>query len=469
MRKIFTKRDPQILKFFYVLALFILPVVAFSNLQVFFYDVAINDFYLPSEISCILTSILAILSSVFLMKFERSGLIVLSLYFICTIILTPLISIICSVDIDLVDTLIGVLVRGVLAVICYIYLSRRRSLFGLPAKNLRYNESTSNTNENADACSESTVSAVNTVADDNADSSEADNRPKKSPAFFKALGKLLIASLIAIILYAITLIDQDYTTSIIYACFTRGRQINLLLQKNYANYSTNLTILFRGVYITYFAWAASKAGFISFEELGLTRSKKPIRSIALGMLIASISVIIASIIMKLQGCGFVVNAVTPRLITTILVGMLNCIGVAVSEELLHRGLIQSYGNRINHKVLGIIVTSVVFVAMHYIFGGYTGYVNFAPFLAALGLCLALARELTDNLFTPIGIHAFYNFLVSYVVQMSRTVLGNDSLIGITKYTNQKISLGLTITFTLISVVLLIIILCQNKAKRAKIK
>lgn len=442
MRKIFTKRDPQILKFFYVLALFILPVVAFSNLQVFFYDVAINDFYLPSEISCILTSILAILSSVFLMKFERSGLIVLSLYFICTIILTPLISIICSVDIDLADTLIGVLVRGVLAVICYIYLSRRRSLFGLPA---------------------------NTVADDNADSSEADNRSKKSPSFFKALGKLLIASLIAIILYAITLIDQDYTTSIIYACFTRGRQINLLLQKNYANYSTNLTILFRGVYITYFAWAASKAGFISFEELGLTRSKKPLRSIALGMLIASISVIIASIIMKLQGCGFVVNAVTPRLVTTILVGMLNCIGVAVSEELLHRGLIQSYGNRINHKVLGIIVTSVVFVAMHYIFGGYTGYVNFAPFLAALGLCLALARELTDNLFTPIGIHAFYNFLVTYVVQMSRTVLGNDSLIGITKYTNQKISLGLTITFTLISVVLLIIILCQNKAKRAKIK
>lgn len=77
--------------------------------------------------------------------------------------------------------------------------------------------------------------------------------------------------------------------------------------------------------------------------------------------------------------------------------------VPIAEELLFRGIIQGELSLRFSRVVTVIASSVIFALFHFDFIQGT-YVFFA------GIILALAYELTKNLFVPIGMHMVFNFV-----------------------------------------------------------
>jgi membrane protease YdiL (CAAX protease family) len=84
--------------------------------------------------------------------------------------------------------------------------------------------------------------------------------------------------------------------------------------------------------------------------------------------------------------------------------------VAISEELLSRGYLQGLIRHYFGVAAGIVVTSLLFAAMHLmnanVLEGFVPLINL--FLA--GVMFGVAREVTGGLWLPIGIHFTWNLL-----------------------------------------------------------
>ena len=89
----------------------------------------------------------------------------------------------------------------------------------------------------------------------------------------------------------------------------------------------------------------------------------------------------------------------------------------IAEEVFFRGLLQvALGERLN-PVLGLVVTSVVFGLAHFITPTY------AVVTSIIGFYLGCLFMVSENLLTPIVVHAAYDFLaLAYLLRRQRSSL-----------------------------------------------
>ena len=92
--------------------------------------------------------------------------------------------------------------------------------------------------------------------------------------------------------------------------------------------------------------------------------------------------------------------------------MLILAGIAgFSEELLFRGVLQPWLENISNLTLGLILSNLLFAAVHAV----TPLYAVLAFLMGLYLGLSLDYSDTRNLLQPILIHAFYDFVAFMVI------------------------------------------------------
>lgn len=152
-----------------------------------------------------------------------------------------------------------------------------------------------------------------------------------------------------------------------------------------------------------------KKGFTSREKLGLDESpKRAAAKLTLGFLagalIISAEIGLLCVIEKTQVTVFSHGA---QAVAAALFGLVIYASVGLSEELLFRGYIQGlFGEK---KVLGIVVTAVLFAAMHLVNSAYSAVSLI--YLIAGGLFFSLLREVTKSLWLPIGLHMAWDWAV----------------------------------------------------------
>jgi len=116
--------------------------------------------------------------------------------------------------------------------------------------------------------------------------------------------------------------------------------------------------------------------------------------------------------------------------------------VAINEELLCRGYIQGLLRLKTGPTLAIMITSLLFTALHLM----NDSVLDSPFplinLFLAGVLLGVSREVTGGLWVPIGIHFTWNYFQGniYGFEVSGNVIG-DSIVQIESQGHQLLSGG----------------------------
>ena len=153
---------------------------------------------------------------------------------------------------------------------------------------------------------------------------------------------------------------------------------------------------------------AVKRGFTTRDSLGLDESSKGAMvklgvGFLAGALIISAEIGLLCVIEKTQVTVFSHGA---QAVAAVLFGVVIFACVGLSEELLFRGYIQGlFGER---KVLGIVVTAVLFASIHLLNSSYSAVSLI--YLIAGGLFFSLLREVTKSLWLPIGLHVAWDWV-----------------------------------------------------------
>lgn len=153
---------------------------------------------------------------------------------------------------------------------------------------------------------------------------------------------------------------------------------------------------------------AIKKGFTSWSDLGLDEStKKAAIKLTLGFLAGmAFSAAEIGILCIVEHTQVTVFSNGIQAVSAVLFGLVIYASVGLSEEVLFRGYIQSlFGER---KVLGIVVTAILFAAIHLLNSSYSAVSLI--YLIFSGLLFSLLREVTGSLWLPIGLHAAWDWV-----------------------------------------------------------
>lgn len=139
-----------------------------------------------------------------------------------------------------------------------------------------------------------------------------------------------------------------------------------------------------------------------------------------GIVLITASFVLVWAMGGLRIVGFSLNG---EVLTSLLSGIILYALVAINEELVSRGYIQGLVRRRFGITVAIVVTSLIFAALHlgnaHVFETPFSIIN----LFLVGVLLGLTREVTGGLWVPIGIHFTWNLFQGNVYGIS--VSGND--------------------------------------------
>lgn len=200
-----------------------------------------------------------------------------------------------------------------------------------------------------------------------------------------------------------------------------------------ASHLISLTAGFIGIYI--FRRFADRKSFVS---IGFSLSREP-RSFLAGSGIA-IAVLLSGFgILLLMGAVGIesVQADARHLITTFL--MFVC--VSVFEEMLLRGYVLNNMMDVMNKYLALVLSSLLFSALHLLNPGMSVIAFINLFLA--GMLLGAAYIFTRNLWLPIGMHLFWNYVQGPVLgfSVSGTSTGGQTLLTLSKHKSDLLNGG----------------------------
>lgn len=105
-----------------------------------------------------------------------------------------------------------------------------------------------------------------------------------------------------------------------------------------------------------------------------------------------------------------------RCIALLIEGFISCLGIAIGEEIIYRGYLFEYLKKEYGLLVGVILSSVVFSAVHIPDGNRTllHLIN----IVIIGILLALITDHYKSIWAPIGFHWIWNFLQMYVFPVS---------------------------------------------------
>ncbi|MCD8165479.1 MAG: CPBP family intramembrane metalloprotease, partial [Bacteroides sp.] len=116
------------------------------------------------------------------------------------------------------------------------------------------------------------------------------------------------------------------------------------------------------------------------------------------------------------GTGFLILLVTDQLEITgygidpriLIIGLIQYLLVALSEEILCRGYLLYNLMRITNRYAALVITSLIFSILHFFNPDFTFFSFFSIFLA--GILLGISYIYTRSLWFSVSLHLFWNYI-----------------------------------------------------------
>lgn len=418
MREFFENREPERLKFHSLLTYVMFPLETYISLVNLLYVLTGNEeLVIRDFVAELVWMALLILSAVFMAKFSRKGLLFTSISYIYAIV--------CSAYM-LIDDM------------DYIYVLRICFLVILARWTYKYYKPVD---------PEKTEKTTVIVS-------------RKSGI----LKKGIYISLLLILWYDLVLFSSNNGCEVIYDLLRLGRNISYLQRQNYTEISIAIGRFLLVVLGAWMAFYFNKSKTLTYEDMGLTKSGQLVKHILLGIAGGILFIPVCALVLSVMGQEFSKNPIVDYTILCMIAGVFLYIGVGVVEEIIFRGIILGYFLTKKKTVLGLFVSTIVFVLMHFITGAYSMFSD-AVFLFAMGLLFGLLRIRFDNLWVPMAFHAAYDWAVGYLLEL-RIANNKHSLFSVMKLTYWRRSIGITVTFLIFIVILEgVMYFSRKKSKR----
>jgi membrane protease YdiL (CAAX protease family) len=149
------------------------------------------------------------------------------------------------------------------------------------------------------------------------------------------------------------------------------------------------------------------------SELGLTNFKDNYKDFIFGLLFGALSMTIIFIVLFFSGNVSLVNGLSsPNISSVLFTGLIMFILVGFGEEIFFRGYCMSVLKQTNNKWLVILISSIIFSAMH----GANPNVRPLAFINIflVGVLFAYMFIKSSNIWMPIGYHITWNYFQGYI-------------------------------------------------------
>ena len=147
--------------------------------------------------------------------------------------------------------------------------------------------------------------------------------------------------------------------------------------------------------------------------MGLINIKEGYKDLGVGLALGAVTISIVAIVLLLIGSVKLVNPITsPRFTSDLLSGMAIFIAVGFGEEIFGRGYCMSVLKQTRNKWIVLIVSSIIFAAMH-LGNDAIGVIPLIN-LFLIGGAFGYMFMKSSNIWMPIGFHITWNYFQGYI-------------------------------------------------------
>lgn len=149
-----------------------------------------------------------------------------------------------------------------------------------------------------------------------------------------------------------------------------------------------------------------------FSDIGLVYRKKEFSKFIFGLILGIISISLIFFILLITGNISISNIFEPNFSTAAIISLITFIIVGIKEELLSRGYCITALNAMKKPWLSVIISSVIFSAMHLLNPNVKilGLIN----IILVGILFGYMYIKTNNLWMSIGYHITWNYFQGVV-------------------------------------------------------
>lgn len=272
---------------------------------------------------------------------------------------------------------------------------------------------------------------------------------RKVSVFKDVLSCILMT--VVMITFALIIISlQSEWNQILYSFIAGEKKLSILAEQNLHTVINSAVTFCEAGFALWVSTAFFKSGLVSKKYQGFESGRKPLPAIAYGMLAAIVVVFGASIVIYAYHSKLVVNHLSKRDITHMILGALAYVGVGIYEEVVSRGIVLGYCEKKNLKIFGVVLSTVFFVSVHFLSGAYNRNTQ-ALFLTATALLYCAVKFYENSIWECIGFHVMYNWMVTHFVEL--TVFGErKSVISIMNLTYTKQAIAICIPSIVLAIV-----------------
>lgn len=151
----------------------------------------------------------------------------------------------------------------------------------------------------------------------------------------------------------------------------------------------------------------------SIREMGIPNIKSGYKELGVGLILGAITISIVAIFLLLIGSVKLVNPITsPRITVDLLIGIVAFIAVGFGEEIFGRAYCMSVLKQTRNKWIILIVSSIIFAAMH-LGNAAIGIIPLIN-LFLIGIAFGYMFMKSSNIWMPIGFHISWNYFQGYI-------------------------------------------------------
>lgn len=164
---------------------------------------------------------------------------------------------------------------------------------------------------------------------------------------------------------------------------------------------------------TFMVWKMFEKKNKKIRNMGLINIKSGYKELGVGLALGAVTISIVAIVLILIGSVKLVNPITnPRFTTDLIIGIIIFIAVGFGEEIFGRAYCMSVLKQTRNKWIILIVSSIIFSAMHL---GNDG-VAILPLvnIFLVGIVFGYMFMKSSNVWMPIGFHITWNYFQGYI-------------------------------------------------------
>lgn len=149
------------------------------------------------------------------------------------------------------------------------------------------------------------------------------------------------------------------------------------------------------------------------EDMGITSIRKGKKELLIGLLMGAVSITIVCIALLIFGDAQLVNSISePKISLSALIGLVSFIFVGFGEEIFGRAYIMSILKQTKNKWAIILISSIIFAALH-LFNNAIGILPLINLFLA-GILFGYMFMKSNNIWMPIGFHITWNYFQGYI-------------------------------------------------------